>query len=265
MQGARGGGGGGGGAGGAGASAEALKRQQRSQRSARSAPSATSSGGGSKAASARGSTDASVFGSCAQGRLRGVSGVTPIGAAASASERRQAGDILVHEINALARVHHPNVIQLVGACVVNEDEPMLVLAFAGRGDLHHLLDTAGDDLTPATRLELMRGVCAGMATANTMHSVVEALGMCLPGHAPVRGNSPKMQANARAAGRRIVEMVWEALRPRQILTPAAFRNAVATLVLDLRDNPIQQKALALEPSVALLGGGAAVKPRVLLQ
>ena len=74
------------------------------------------------------------------------------------------------------------------------------------------------------------GVCAGMATANTMHSVVEALGMCLPGHAPVRGNSPKMQANARAAGRRIVEMVWEDLRPRQILTPAAFRNAVATLL-----------------------------------
>ena len=35
--------------------------------------------------------------------------------------------------------------------------------------------------------------------------------------------------------------------------------------LDLRDNPIQQKALALEPSVALLGGDAAVKPRVLLQ
>ncbi|WP_162925186.1 dihydroxy-acid dehydratase [Aurantiacibacter odishensis] len=74
------------------------------------------------------------------------------------------------------------------------------------------------------------GVCAGMATANTMHTVVEALGMCLPGNAPVRGNSPKMQANARAAGRRIVEMVWEDLRPRQILTPEAFRNAVATLL-----------------------------------
>lgn len=74
------------------------------------------------------------------------------------------------------------------------------------------------------------GVCAGMATANTMHSVVEALGMALPGHAPVRGNSPKMQANARAAGRRIVEMVHEGLRPRQILTEAAFRNAVATVL-----------------------------------
>ena len=74
------------------------------------------------------------------------------------------------------------------------------------------------------------GVCAGMATANTMHSVVEALGMALPGHAPVRANSPKMQANARAAARRIVEMVHEDLRPRQILTEGAFRNAIATVL-----------------------------------
>ena len=74
------------------------------------------------------------------------------------------------------------------------------------------------------------GVCAGMATANTMHSVVEALGMCLPGHAPVRANSPKMQANAREAARRIVQMVHEDLKPRQILTEGAFRNAIATVL-----------------------------------
>uniref|UniRef100_UPI00140DE9B0 dihydroxy-acid dehydratase domain-containing protein n=1 Tax=Altererythrobacter segetis TaxID=1104773 RepID=UPI00140DE9B0 len=74
------------------------------------------------------------------------------------------------------------------------------------------------------------GVCAGMATANTMHSTVEALGMCLPGHAPVRANSPKMQANAREAARRIVEMVHEELKPRQILTEGAFRNAIATVL-----------------------------------
>jgi len=74
------------------------------------------------------------------------------------------------------------------------------------------------------------GVCAGMATANTMHCTVEALGMCLPGHAPVRGNSPKMQANAREAARRIVEMVHEDLRPRSILTEGAFRNAIATVL-----------------------------------
>ncbi|MBS1239792.1 MAG: ilvD 2 [Proteobacteria bacterium] len=74
------------------------------------------------------------------------------------------------------------------------------------------------------------GVCAGMATANTMHCVVEALGMCLPGHAPVRGNSPKMQEGAREAARRIVEMVHEDLKPRDILTEGAFRNAVATVL-----------------------------------
>ena len=74
------------------------------------------------------------------------------------------------------------------------------------------------------------GVCAGMATANTMHSVVEALGMALPGHAPVRANSPKMQANAREAARRIVDMVREDLKPREILTEGAFRNAIATVL-----------------------------------
>lgn len=74
------------------------------------------------------------------------------------------------------------------------------------------------------------GVCQGMATANTMHSTVEALGMCLPGHAPVRANSPKMQANAREAARRIVAMVYEDLKPRQILTEGAFRNAIATVL-----------------------------------
>ncbi|HZF17518.1 MAG TPA: dihydroxy-acid dehydratase [Steroidobacteraceae bacterium] len=74
------------------------------------------------------------------------------------------------------------------------------------------------------------GVCAGMATANTMHCVVEALGMCVPGSAPVRANSGKMFDAARRAGARIVEMVHEDLRPRQILTEGAFRNAIATVL-----------------------------------
>ncbi len=74
------------------------------------------------------------------------------------------------------------------------------------------------------------GVCAGMATANTMHCVVEALGMCLPGSAPVRANSEKMFDAARRSGARIVEMVNEGLTPRQILTEGAFRNAAAVVL-----------------------------------
>ncbi|HZB29674.1 MAG TPA: dihydroxy-acid dehydratase [Streptosporangiaceae bacterium] len=74
------------------------------------------------------------------------------------------------------------------------------------------------------------GVCSGMGTANSMHVVAEALGMALPGAAPVLANSPKMTDFAERSGRRIVEMVLEDLRPRRILTPAAFRNAVAAVL-----------------------------------
>ncbi|MEG3151293.1 dihydroxy-acid dehydratase [Sphingomonas sp. ZT3P38] len=74
------------------------------------------------------------------------------------------------------------------------------------------------------------GVCAGMATANTMHCVVEALGMCMPGSAPVRANSEKMFDKAREAGARIVRMVEEGLTPRAIMTEGAFRNAAAMVL-----------------------------------
>ncbi|MBB3956628.1 dihydroxy-acid dehydratase [Novosphingobium sediminicola] len=74
------------------------------------------------------------------------------------------------------------------------------------------------------------GVCAGMATANTMHCVVEALGMCIAGSAPVRANSGKMFEAASAAGARIVDMVHEGLTPRRIMTPGAFRNAAAMVL-----------------------------------
>jgi len=74
------------------------------------------------------------------------------------------------------------------------------------------------------------GVCAGMGTANSMHIVCEALGMTLPGAAPVLANSPKMFDLARQSGRRIVEMVWEDLTPRKVLTAGAFRNAAASVL-----------------------------------
>jgi dihydroxy-acid dehydratase len=74
------------------------------------------------------------------------------------------------------------------------------------------------------------GVCSGMGTANSMHIVCEALGMALPGSAPVAANSPKMMADVRAAGVRIVQMVWDDLKPRDILTAGAFANAVRSVL-----------------------------------
>jgi dihydroxy-acid dehydratase len=74
------------------------------------------------------------------------------------------------------------------------------------------------------------GVCAGMGTANSMHIACEALGMTLPGAAPVLANSPAMFDVARRSARRIVEMVWDDLKPRDVMTPGAFRNAVAAVL-----------------------------------
>ncbi|MFF3055227.1 dihydroxy-acid dehydratase [Streptomyces sp. NPDC057909] len=74
------------------------------------------------------------------------------------------------------------------------------------------------------------GVCAGMGTANSMHIACEALGMALPGSTPVLANSPRMWADVRAAGRRIVDLVREDLRPRALLTRAAFENAVTVML-----------------------------------
>ena len=74
------------------------------------------------------------------------------------------------------------------------------------------------------------GVCAGMGTANSMHIAAEALGMALPGSTPALAGGPRMWRAVADAGRRIVELVEADVRPRAILTPGAFRNAVTAML-----------------------------------
>jgi dihydroxy-acid dehydratase len=74
------------------------------------------------------------------------------------------------------------------------------------------------------------GVCTGMGTANSMHIVAEALGMTLPGTTPVRANSEPMWQAVHASGAAIVDAVLADRRPRTILTPAAFTNAVMSVL-----------------------------------
>ena len=74
------------------------------------------------------------------------------------------------------------------------------------------------------------GVCSGMGTANSMHLVCEALGMALPGSSPIAANSPQMFDFVRQAGQRIVAMIEEDLKPRDILSPGAFANAVSVVL-----------------------------------
>jgi dihydroxy-acid dehydratase len=70
------------------------------------------------------------------------------------------------------------------------------------------------------------GHCMTMGTASTMTAIAETLGLTMPGASSipaVDANHPRM---ATSCGRRIVEMVWEDLKPRDILTEASFENAI---------------------------------------
>ncbi|HEY7140933.1 MAG TPA: IlvD/Edd family dehydratase [Methylomirabilota bacterium] len=74
------------------------------------------------------------------------------------------------------------------------------------------------------------GTCMVMGTASTMAAMTEALGMTLPGMAAIPAPLSRRLRLAEAAGRRIVEMAREDLRPSRILTRAAFENAVRVLM-----------------------------------
>ncbi|MDM0115479.1 L-arabinonate dehydratase [Variovorax sp. J22R133] len=76
------------------------------------------------------------------------------------------------------------------------------------------------------------GTCMTMGTASTMTSATEVLGLTLPGASSIPAPDSRHAMMATHTGKRIVEMVWEDLKPLDILTPASFDNAV-TAVLGL--------------------------------
>jgi dihydroxy-acid dehydratase len=73
------------------------------------------------------------------------------------------------------------------------------------------------------------GSCAGMFTANTMAAVAEALGMSLPGSASPPAPDRRRDDFAYDSGRAVVHLLERNIRPRQILTKAAFENAIAVV------------------------------------
>lgn len=97
------------------------------------------------------------------------------------------------------------------------------------------------------------GWCNTMGTATTMNSLAEALGMSLPGSAAIPAPYRDRQENAYHTGRRIVEMVAEDLKPSDILTKDAFRNAIAvnSAIGGSTNAPIHLAAIARHIGVEL--------------
>ncbi len=71
------------------------------------------------------------------------------------------------------------------------------------------------------------GYCNTMGTATTMNSLAEALGMQLPGSAAIPAPYRERGQISYETGKRIVDMVWDDLRPSDIMTREAFENAIA--------------------------------------
>ena len=74
------------------------------------------------------------------------------------------------------------------------------------------------------------GTCMTMGTAATMMSITEALGLALPGASSIPAPDSNHAKMATLCGKRAVEMVWEDLKPRDILTAKSFDNAIVTLM-----------------------------------
>ena len=70
------------------------------------------------------------------------------------------------------------------------------------------------------------GSCAGMFTANTMNCLAEGLGIGLPGNGTIPAPYGRRRQLARKAGMQIMELVEKNIRPRDILTLNAFKNAI---------------------------------------
>ena len=74
------------------------------------------------------------------------------------------------------------------------------------------------------------GACAGMFTANTMAAVGEALGMSLPGSASASAVDDRRNDVAYASGTAVMQLLAANIRPRDIMTKAAFENAIAVVM-----------------------------------
>jgi dihydroxy-acid dehydratase len=106
----------------------------------------------------------------------------------------------------------------------------IVSAFQSYGE--YLAGTIDD----STRQAIVRhacpgaGACGGMYTANTMASAIEALGLSLPYSASTPAEDPAKRDECREAGAVILNLLRRDLKPRDIMTRAAFENALVVVM-----------------------------------
>jgi dihydroxy-acid dehydratase len=169
-------------------------------------------------------------------------------------------DVIAAEVETCAEIHSLDGLALISSCDKNvpghllaaarlnlpailvPGGPMLAGRFQGRDAIITDLDAetwacgvGWPRLAPEAMSELEESVCptagscALLGTANTMQCLAEAVGLALPGSATAPAVSAQRLWFARQAGRRIVGLVQEDLRPAHIMTRAALENMIRVL------------------------------------
>lgn len=130
---------------------------------------------------------------------------------------------------AMGRLNRPSIMVYGGTIrpgYSNEQVVDIVSAFQSYGEF-----IAGR-IDESTRTDIVRkacpgaGACGGMYTANTMASAIEALGMSLPYSSSTPATDPGKVEECRRAGAAVLELLRLDLKPRDIMTRAAFENAM---------------------------------------
>jgi dihydroxy-acid dehydratase len=131
---------------------------------------------------------------------------------------------------AMARLDRPAVFVYGGTILPGADKRDVVSVFEAVGG-HANGSVTEQQLKFVERTAIPGpGSCAGMYTANTMASAIEALGMSLPNSSAQNAVSSDKRADSTRAGVAVVELIRRGIRPRQIMTRKAFENAITVSI-----------------------------------
>ncbi|WP_198411327.1 dihydroxy-acid dehydratase [Marinimicrobium alkaliphilum] len=130
----------------------------------------------------------------------------------------------------LARLNRPSVFVYGGTIKPGANHTDIVSVFEAVG-----AHAKGDlDLVAVKQIEETAipgpGSCGGMYTANTMASAIEAMGMSLPGSSAQNAVDDIKVADCEAAGAAVLELLARDIKPSDIMTRAAFENAIAVVI-----------------------------------
>ncbi len=131
---------------------------------------------------------------------------------------------------AMARLNRPSVFVYGGTIQPGPGNSDVVTVFEAVG--RHAAGTIGDEeLRDVERTAIPGpGSCAGMYTANTMASALEALGLSLGNSSAQEAVSSAKRSDSRRAGEAVVRLIEAGIRPSDILSKEAFENAVTTVI-----------------------------------